>query len=213
MTETSIIPVFFATDENYVPYLGVSLQSLIAHTAHNKHYEIYILHDSLSEYARQQLSEFKQKNVNISFLKVSDHLQQYQSRLKNNLAFWNQPTYYRLALPLLTANYDKILYCDCDTVFLDDVARLYEQDIEDNYLLAVQDADHPYYIPERIEQMKTELKLADTSRYFNAGILVMNVALMRQNNLFDRFIELRETIKYLPYHDQDILNSAPAATK
>ena len=24
MTETSIIPVFFATDENYVPYLGVS---------------------------------------------------------------------------------------------------------------------------------------------------------------------------------------------
>lgn len=208
MTETSIIPVFFATDENYVPYQGVSLQSLIAHTAHNKQYEIYILHDSLSEHARQQLREFKQKNVNISFLKVSDHLQQYQSRLKNNLAFWNQPTYYRLALPLLTANYDKILYCDCDTVFLDDVARLYEQDIEDNYLLAVQDADHPYYIPERIEQMKTELKLADTSRYFNAGILVMNVALMRQNNLFDRFIELRETIKYLPYHDQDILNSA-----
>ena len=208
MTETSIIPVFFATDENYVPYLGVSLQSLIAHTAHNKQYEIYILHDSLSEHARQQLREFKQKNVNIFFLKVSDHLQQYQSRLKNNLAFWNQPTYYRLALPLLTANYDKILYCDCDTVFLDDVARLYEQDIEDNYLLAVQDADHPYYIPERIEQMKTELKLADTSRYFNAGILVMNVALMRQNNLFDRFIELRETIKYLPYHDQDILNSA-----
>ena len=72
MTETSIIPVFFATDENYVPYLGVSLQSLIAHTAHNKQYEIYILHDSLSEHARQQLSEFKQKNVNISFLKVSD---------------------------------------------------------------------------------------------------------------------------------------------
>lgn len=81
MTETSIIPVFFATDENYVPYLGVSLQSLIAHTAHNKQYEIYILHDSLSEHARQQLREFKQKNVNISFLKVSDHLQQYQSRL------------------------------------------------------------------------------------------------------------------------------------
>ena len=72
MTETSIIPVFFATDENYVPYLGVSLQSLIAHTAHNKQYEIYILHDSLSEHARQQLREFKQKNVNISFLKVSN---------------------------------------------------------------------------------------------------------------------------------------------
>lgn len=65
-----------------MPYLGVSLQSLIAHTAHNKQYEIYILHDSLSEHARQQLREFKQKNVNISFLKVSDHLQQYQSRLK-----------------------------------------------------------------------------------------------------------------------------------
>lgn len=208
MTNNQIIPVFFATDENYVPYLGVCLHSLISHASPEKHYEIYILHDSLSPFSQQRLQSLATENVSIAFAKVSDYLQDYKNLINKQINFWSMPTYYRLSLPLIAKNYSKIIYCDCDTIFLDDIAELYDTDLSDKYLAAVSDADIPYYTSERRNMIKQDLGLSETDTYFNAGVLLLNIERIRQDNLLNKFIKLRETIQNLPYHDQDILNAA-----
>jgi len=43
------IPVFFATDDNYVPYLVVSIRSLIDKCSSNNKYSIYVLNTGLTE--------------------------------------------------------------------------------------------------------------------------------------------------------------------
>ena len=43
------IPVFFATDDNYIPYLGVTLKSMMANASKEYFYDIYVLSTSLKE--------------------------------------------------------------------------------------------------------------------------------------------------------------------
>ena len=44
-----LIPIFFASDDNYLPYLDVAISSLIEHTSQNNFYSIYILNTGLKD--------------------------------------------------------------------------------------------------------------------------------------------------------------------
>ena len=43
------IPVFFAVDDNYVPFLAVALESLVAKISEKNFYEIRILYTHLND--------------------------------------------------------------------------------------------------------------------------------------------------------------------
>ena len=43
MKKEQIIPIFFAADKNYIPFLSVSLDSLKENASKSYRYEIYIL--------------------------------------------------------------------------------------------------------------------------------------------------------------------------
>lgn len=47
--EKNNIPVFYATDENYAPYLYISIKSLISHISSEYNYDICILIENLSD--------------------------------------------------------------------------------------------------------------------------------------------------------------------
>lgn len=47
--------------------------------------------------------------------------------------FADAKTYYRLVLPELLPNYDKVLYLDSDMIAMDDVAKIYDENV-DGYL-------------------------------------------------------------------------------
>ena len=42
------IPIFFSTDDNYIPYLDVALHSLIANASNDYNYRIIVLNTGLS---------------------------------------------------------------------------------------------------------------------------------------------------------------------
>ena len=63
--QNNLIPIFFATDDNYVPYLAVAIKSL-ADNAHPKfNYIIHVLNTGLS---KQNIT--KLKSFETSFLKI-----------------------------------------------------------------------------------------------------------------------------------------------
>ena len=68
-----IIPIFFASDDNYVPFLAVTLQSLEQNADTNYQYDIKILNaDNISvENKMKILAEFEKDDFDIEFVDVT----------------------------------------------------------------------------------------------------------------------------------------------
>ena len=55
------IPIFFAIDNNYIPFLAVTLKSLIEHVSEKNPYLINILYTDISQENIEKLLKFYQK--------------------------------------------------------------------------------------------------------------------------------------------------------
>lgn len=78
---------------------------------------------------------------------------------------------------ILTA-YDKVLYVDSDLVLTEDIAGLYQTDIGDKALGAVPDTEviRMYFTDIVIKNyLDKTLELENPYRYFNSGVLIMNL--------------------------------------
>ncbi|MCH5185707.1 MAG: glycosyltransferase family 8 protein [Oscillospiraceae bacterium] len=191
----NIIPVVFAANDNYVPYLGVALTSLIANISDENMYMIYVLTTDISDVHMKKISAMGKSDVKIEFIDVSDLM---SGRKIGTVKHLSPETAYRLLIEKIFKDYEKILYLDCDIVINRDVAELYNTDIGDNLLGA---ARGMVFEPEYIAD---ELKL-NRDNYFNAGILVMNVKKFAQENIGEKGLEMLSQKNYNS-QDQDVLN-------
>ncbi|HNX16272.1 MAG TPA: glycosyltransferase family 8 protein [Bacilli bacterium] len=201
--KTNIIPIFFACDDNYLDYMLVTLASLRDHASENNHYELRVLYDHISLANRKRIKAFEQQNIVITFINVGIRAM----RLGNNLGirdYYTKTTYFRLLLPTLFPKLDKILYLDCDIVIRDDVAKLYATDVGDNLLGASPDYSVNTF-PEFAEYVEHALDIPKI-RYFNAGIIIMNLKRMRETHFEQKVINLINTMTFPVAQDQDILN-------
>ena len=91
--------------------------------------------------------------------------------------------YYRLLIPWLIPQYDKILYCDGDIVFVDSISRLYAVDVDSYYV----SGKKPYrYNKKSFSDYAPKLGI-EPGEYINSGVLVINSANMRKDNLSASF--------------------------
>lgn len=203
------IPIVMACNDAYMKYTSVLLQSILENANSKNNYDISILHNDISiETQNRALKNFNKANFSVRFVDVSAKIAQY-GELKTN-AHISVETYYRFLIPELFVH-DKVIYIDCDTVVENDIANLYEIDIENNYVGAVRDFDFiaSNYTPERQEVYKKEilnyLNLKSFENYFQAGVLVLNLQEIRKNFKTEEFINLVQKRNWI-YMDQDILN-------
>ncbi len=196
------IPIFFTTDDAYVPMLMVALNSIKKYSNINNDYNINVVYSKLSESSKQKLKKFDGKNFKINFVDIS-------TKLSRDIKFhvrdyYSITTYFRLFLPNMFKEIDKALYLDCDIVVKTDIANLFNIDIRDNLVGAVPD--------EAINKVYEFLKYANdylginAQDYFNAGILIMNFRALREFNFEEKFISLLNQIKFTVAQDQDYLN-------
>ncbi|EHN59789.1 glycosyltransferase family 8 protein [Oenococcus kitaharae] len=117
-----------------------------------------------------------------------------------------QTIYYRLiAQNFLPKQIDRILYLDCDLLCLNPFKDFYESAFQDNLYTA---ASHTENIKIGRTFNKIRLGNYDVDNYFNSGVLLMNLKLIRQQvNLADiyHYIDSKSLQLFLP--DQDILNA------
>jgi len=111
-------------------------------------------------------------------------------------------TYYRLLLHNCIPDFDKCIWLDSDTVVCADISELNNLELGDNYLAGVKAPGYridPDYHCRR-------LGLSSIEGYINAGVLVMNLRKLRDDDMENTFIDLA-TNKY-ESQDQDVLNIA-----
>ena len=199
------IPIFFATDDSYIPFLAVSLQSLVDNSSKENNYIIRILYTtSISEENKRKIKKYERENVSIEFVDLNEYVEEIKEKLFTR-DYYSKTTYYRLFIPTLYPQYDKILYLDSDIVLLSDVADLYNEDLGDNLVGGAPD-DVIQTIDIFREYSEKVVGLADYRNYFNAGILLMNLDALRKFNFQEKLIYLLGQIKFSVAQDQDYLN-------
>ena len=198
------IPIFFAVDNGYIPFLAVSLQSLIDNSNENNNYNIKILYTDISDENIGKILKYERENVKIEFVNLTEYIKKVQDKLYTR-DYYSKTTYFRLFLPDLYPEYDKVLYLDSDIVILDDIANLYNIDMGDNLVAGVPDD-----VIQTFEVFQTYVEkvvgVADYRNYFNAGILLMNLDELRKFNFQEKFLYSLDKIKFSVAQDQDYLN-------
>lgn len=192
-----VVPVVFAADEKYVPYLGTALYSLIKNISLENEYRIFILNTGLSAVQQKRLKQLETENVSITLRDVSELVG--GKDIKTG-AHFSQATAYRLLIDQLFPEYKKIIYLDSDIIVRRDVAELYQTDIGENIFGAVRARLFPF----TFEYVPNSLKV-DIKDYFNAGILVINVDLFAKFEIGKKGMEMLCQKKY-ENADQDVLN-------
>lgn len=206
------IGLCFSCDDNYVKILAVALKSIVENSSSNNEYDIIVMHTDISESSFEILKQVCNKvNFSIRLYDVSEFLKNYDNNLFYLSFYYNISTYYRLFITDIFRNFERVIYFDADMIFTDDVAKLYDIDFDDNYLIASNDLYMHILIHYKLddweEYLKNTLRMNNPYNYVQAGVLIFNIKKCIENNLSKKLIERLQEIGKPRIVDQDVINS------
>ena len=204
------IPIVFATDDNYAPYMSATIQSIVENASPDKNYAFFILYSKITNETvnllHEQVAHYEQ--FNIGFVNLTDYVSKYKFFVSRHITI---ETYFRLFIPELFYEYQKVIYLDCDMIVCIDIAELFEINLENNILAAMRDINisnsyYHYKQSNKINDKRNSLsKLKNFGDYFCAGLCVFNISLFRKTIIQDEMLEFA-TANEWDFHDQDVLN-------
>ncbi len=188
------VPICFMFDHRVAMQAGVCFSSLLDKAHKETYYEIFVLHggDIMGEYEETLLRVNRSyKNCTIHFIELGDvFTHAYKLRgIPNN-------TYYRLLIPELLPQYNRIIVSDIDIIFNIDLWDLYTIDFNQNYIAAVKNSI--------VNKRYVRSLGCDPLQYVNCGFFMYNSQEIRKDNIVGKFKKLVGG-KYF-YMDQDIIN-------
>ena len=198
------ISVVFATDNNFVPYLYVAIQSLVDNSSESNNYDIVILCTDVEEYKQNQFKQLEKDNVSIRFFDMAELMAEYQDVWYTHWQY-TEAMYYRFFIPQLFADYKKVVYLDCDIIVNCDIAELYNTDMEGKGICAQAGAIREPLIDWDREYIEGTLKIS-ILKYFNSGVLVFDLQKISNDDFLNKCIEYLKLLKNPPLPDQDVLN-------
>lgn len=193
------IHVAAAFDARYINPFYAFITSLL-HNNGQGSLALHIICSDVKELEKQSIKRFVRSFGNsIYFYELSDE------RIGSFLTMseWTQAVYYRLYFPLvMPKEIDRVLYLDTDTIVLKPLNELYEADLDNKPVGAVADI----YVSKQ-----PLIGITTPGDYFNSGMLLIDVARWRRQNISEKAIEylqlFPERIKFV---DQCALNAVLA---
>lgn len=195
-------PIVFCFDDTLVVPAGVCISSLLKNAKKTTFYHIFILYSKkrLSEESIQKIKNLKTlfQNFELSFVECSEY---FKGKALYEVRKITGEAYYRLLIPDLIKDYDKVIYSDVDVIFTGDYSHLMDLDMENTWLGVV---PVPNFILEKEPIFRYYLKnivRISPDNYFNSGFLLYN---LKEKHPLEQMKKLLNK-KYL-YQDQDILS-------
>ena len=117
-----------------------------------------------------------------------------------SLKAWTHGTYchyYKIIIPMLFPNLERILYLDTGTLIFKDLSKMYNLDFNNNFIIGAQATDK--YI---VKKFNAKIKL-----YVNAGVILFNIKKIRKYNkdIELLYFTMKNCRKY-KYPEQDSIN-------
>lgn len=190
------IPIYMVTNTDMVAYTATTMASVLYTTKSN--IDFYVVDCGLSDWDKKTLLTLKDKFSNLNFIKFYP----VDPKQFDGLQTWYFGTldaWAALLMPnMLPDNVEKILHIESDTILLDDVAKLYNEDLED------------YTIGATIDIAKTfdnNPELQFDRKYFNLGYMLVNCKKWKEEEITKKALELgKQYGKAFMCLHQDALN-------
>ena len=202
------IPIFYAIDDGYAKFVAVSIKSLIMNANNNYNYDINVIYENLSEENAKRLKSLETDNVKIILTEMNQNLSMITDKLGNRLREYTftLTIFFRLFIPVMFPKYDKCIYIDADTVIPGDISRLYNEDLEDNYLGCI--VDKSTIDNEILANYFEQVVGIPSDKYINSGVLLMNSKKLRELKIDEKFLDLYTKYGFdVIAPDQDYINS------
>lgn len=195
----NIVPIAFAFDNNLILPACVCISSLMMNAKEDTFYDIFILHSSNIVLRKDELNKLPQyyKNCRIQYRQV-DNTFDSAFEIRGITA----ATYYRLLIPELIPEYDKIIYADVDIIFRMDLSSLYNSDLGNNYIAATLELG--MNLTEDGKRYINSMEELTLGKYIQAGFIILNSKVLKDENIVSEFKNWSN--KKLKFQDQDILN-------
>jgi lipopolysaccharide biosynthesis glycosyltransferase len=194
----SEINIALGFDGSYAPHTAAVMASIVRHASSGRICFIMLCTD-VNSILRSQMEMIAPK-ARFIWIEVQERdLPRFAAR-----GHFNRTTLFRLGLESLApADCRRVLYLDSDLIVLADICKLWATDLGCNSIAAVQDA---YVDP---IAFANRWQLSPPSKYFNAGVLLIDLEKVRAGRMFSAAIEfLVRNERDLRFNDQDALNWA-----
>ena len=203
------VAIALSANNFYVPYVATVIASILQNSSDKNNYDILLMHKDITSHEQTKLKSIIKDNDNFSlrFINISRFDEKFKSLFLRG--HFTIETWFRLLMPEIMPKYDKVLYLDSDLVVNADVAELYDTDIKGYLLAACHDADtaglYNGFEPKKKNYMDNILKIAKPYDYFQAGVILFNLAEFRKQLKTDEMLEFAASYEW-ELLDQDVLN-------
>ncbi|MBR1915789.1 MAG: hypothetical protein IJ830_05075 [Alphaproteobacteria bacterium] len=192
------INVVMMFNDNYVIPGGVAILSLLKNSDPSYLYSLSILHNNITDEHQQKLKSIVKSfgNAQLKFINMHNRYQEFVLDLD-----YPKEILYKLCLPSIFKDCDKVIVTDVDVVFTGDVAQEYINFTTDEYFAGVKQIEYAYHPP-----FSTDL--SDKNYHFTvgAGYMIYNLKSMRQDHIEQKCIDfLKKNIAYLKLPNQEVL--------
>jgi lipopolysaccharide biosynthesis glycosyltransferase len=203
-------PVVMACDDSYAMPLATAFRSMAETNRSGRCLDIVVLTSQFSPQIKQKvLNSLPSDSAIVHWVPVDLALfQQFSTR-----DYISKMTYARLLLPyFFSDSVSRILYLDADLLVVDDLAPLWDMDLEGACLAAVVDTDAQAH-GERLEANRKHIMPGPDPEsrmceYFNAGVLLIDLPSWRNKQISERALQHMIANPHSLLADQDALNVA-----
>lgn len=185
------INIALGASRDWLPYSATTVASVLCQANKDDEYHFYIISDGFNTVEKNYFYSLNEIKVSeFHFIEIDN------SEFDGAIHDWlGVSSSYRLKLSSLVDE-DKILYLDSDIIALKDISSLYNLDVSNYYLAAVEDKFSKF--------MKGRVKLDSNQTFFNGGVQLINLNAFRENKLEKIIFQKLRSNNY--YTDQDVIN-------
>ena len=188
------IHIVMSIDNNGIYISLVSMTSALENN--NKEKNILIYHLLLShDFNKKKIEYFeslKEKyDFRINYYNISNIFNKYKKWR------YSSTIYFKLLIPLIFPDYERIIFLDADTLIFKDISEMFNLPFNDNYVLG-----YPFHTPWMVTINGKHPKI-----YINSGVLLINIDKIRKDNKDFELIKFtKKNSKKLFFPEQDGIN-------
>lgn len=201
-SESTDVHIGLGFDNNYIVHIYAMLTSVFCNNRNNK-IIFHAIATGINDIEKFELMAYiKANNSEIIFYDISKDLVKANIEIPGD-SYFTIATFYRLFFPsLIDTRIKKLLYMDPDTIVLGDLKELYNIDIGNSPIAAA---------PDSVPEIRQELGIKEEGRYFNAGVLLIDLPNWRDQEVSENVIKyVKNNPQKVKYLDQDGLNATLA---
>ncbi len=189
MKQNNTISIVVASDNFYAILIAALLKSIDFHHKTSEHIDFHIIDDGISSKFKKQLETIVDPTRITLKWHPSKSIIPAEVVIPIDNSGFPLTTYLRVFSPnVIDSDVERLLYLDVDIILRDDISKLWNMPIGDYIVGAIQDVGKTADCEWGGIPNYKELGLDPKTKYFNAGVLLINPQLWRKNNISNEII-------------------------